>query len=278
MARIPRALALIMIILLVLVACSAGDSSYRDSSPGDNTGDTEDTSATGGSVRRVIYYASLRVSVKSVDQATNILNQRAAELGGYVSDSFRDTRGNLPSAQITYRIPQDKYTEFLDFARKQGEPGRESVNSTDVTEEFVDLEARLANRLVHEERLLQMLTSTATLNELLAVEKELARVREDIEVIQGRLRYLGDLTSLAKVEINLDQLAGETNVPGLKPVGISETARRSLRALVTSSTLFLDVISFLFVALAALLPFAIPLTLCTWVIILLRRRKKSKAA
>ena len=282
MARNFRVLVLILIFILTLSACSSPKGAYvtsKDDYEYSNPADADEAQFAAGEnsmmVRQVIYQVVLKVSVSDVDKTVEVLKERAAELGGYVSNSVRETHNNKPTARITFRIPQAQYPQFLDFARDQGEPGSETLNSLDVTEEFVDLEARLANGRLHEERLLAMLAQTGTVTELLSVEKELARIRENIEVIEGRLRYLKEMTAMAKVEIHLEELPGETDIPGLKPVGFRETLRRSLRALVKSSTFFLDVISFLFIVLAALLPFAIPVALVLWLIIYRRRKNKS---
>lgn len=274
MSRIIRFLVPVLALLLLFSACS--------SSRGNPAISDEDYSGPPGSensypdndLRQVIYEIYLSLEVDDVEKSIDALGKRAVDLGGYISAS--NHYASHPSAEITFRIPQANYPKFLAFARELGEPGRETVNSTDVTEEFVDLEARLANRLAHEERLLQMIEQTARIEELLEVERELARIREDIEVIQGRLRYLEERTAMAKIEIHLTQLAGETDIPGLGPMGIRETLRRSLKALINSSTLFLDFLSYLAIAVAAVLPFAIPFAVITIIIVRGRRKKKAK--
>lgn len=271
----------VLVIALVASACSSADlgSSVPKEYDQGNEAPSEGDFTSGERIveRKVIYEALLSVKVPDVDKAVRDLNGKAADLGGYVADSNRDNARDLPTARITYRIPQARYTDFMAYARNLGEPGTEWIDSTDVTEEFVDLEARLTNRLVHEERLLAMLSKTESVEELLAVERELARVREDIEIIEGRLRYLGEKVDMATVTISLSQQPGATEVPGIKPVGISETLRRALKAIVTSATLFLDVLSFLVIAIAALLPFAVPVLAILWLIFYLRRKKKKQA-
>ena len=74
-----------------------------------------------------------------------------------------------------------------------------------------------------------MLGKAETVEELLFVEKELARVREDIEVIEGKLRYLSQMVEMATVTVYLTEDPGVTEVPDLKPVGIRETLRRALK-------------------------------------------------
>lgn len=278
-----RGLIFVLIIALAASACSSGNNDSMappgDYDQGNEAPGNNDDSTSGDRFieRKVIYEALLSVTVPNVDKAIRDLNGKAGDLGGYVANSNQDNARDLPTARITYRIPQARYTDFMAYARTLGEPGTEWVDSTDVTEEYVDLEARLANRRIHEERLLAMLSKTESVEDLLAVERELARIREDIEVIEGRLRYLGEKVDLATVTISLSQQPGATEVPGIKPVGISETLRRALKAIVTSATLFLDVLSFLFIAIAALLPFAVPVLATLWLILYLLRKKKKQA-
>ena len=192
MARNFRVLVLILIFILTLSACSSPKGAYvtsKDDYEYSNPADADEAQFAAGEnsmmVRQVIYQVVLKVSVSDVDKTVEVLKERAAELGGYVSNSVRETHNNKPTARITFRIPQAQYPQFLDFARDQGEPGSETLNSLDVTEEFVDLEARLANGRLHEERLLAMLAQTGTVTELLSVEKELARIRENIDGQSG---------------------------------------------------------------------------------------------
>jgi hypothetical protein len=270
-------LILFLVISLIASACSSSTGSK-------NSVDSDETSSPPGepssigdeqtSDRKVIYSAYLSVKVTDVGKAVQELDAKAANLGGFVSESNRNHTGDSPTANITFRIPRAKYSEFLTYARALGEFGTEKIDSTDVTEEFVDLEARLANRLVHEERLLDMQAKTENVEDLLAVEKELARVREDIEVIEGQLRYLSEKVDMATISVYISEDPGATEVPGLKPVGLGETLRRALKAIVTSSTVFLDILSYIVIALAALLPFALPIAIIVGLILLFRRKKK----
>lgn len=280
------ALGLILVLSIALAASACSSGSKDSLAPGNRDDGNEtpggDYDYTPGeptkiSERKVIYEALIAVTVADMEKAVRDINAKAAELGGYVANSVRDNSTDFPTARITFHIPQARYTDFMAFARGLGEPGTERIDSADVTEKYVDLEARLANRLVHEERLLAILSKTGTVEELLSVERELSRVREDIEVIEGQLRYLREKVALATVTVSLSQKPGATEVPEMKPIGVKETLRRALKAVVTSSTLFLDVISYLLIITAALLPFTIPVLAILWLILYLRRKKKKQA-
>lgn len=270
-----RWLAIILVLILVL---SGGCSASKDyHGPGDGSSGDSENPGEGDFPRQVIYNVWLNLRVDNLERAVNLLAQEASSKGGFISESTRDNSRDEPWARITYRIPQDHYPAFLAYARGLGIPGQETVASTDVTEEYIDLEARLFNRRRHEESLANMYAQAKTVDELIQVERELARVREEIEVIEGRLRYLREKVALATVQITLTQQAGATEIPGLKPVGIGETLRRAGRAIVTSSTLFLDFLSFLVVAIAAILPFVLPLALVVFFLLRARRKRKTSA-
>lgn len=224
--------------------------------------------------RKIIYQASLSVSVDDVDKAAADLYNKALVLGGYVANSSRNSAGESPFARITYRIPQGHYPDFLGFARGLGEADNETIDSTDVTEEFVDLEARLLSLKAHETRLLAMYELGQSIEELLALERELARVRGEIETIEGRLRYLEENVDMALVTVYLSKGPGVTEIPGIKPMGIEETLRRALKAVVNSFTFLLNVLSYGLVVLAASLPFAIPALALVIIFIRLRRKRK----
>src|SRR5262249_26682945 len=88
-----------------------------------------------------------------------------------------------------------------------GVPEKNSIDSKDVTEEYYDLEARIKNKKVEEDRLLKHLEkSTGKLEEILAVEREISRVRGEIEQHEGRLRLLANLTALTTVTINIQEI------------------------------------------------------------------------
>lgn len=265
-----------LVLSLVASACSSPASEKAsDYEPGTTPpGEYTNTADEQASERKVIYTAYLTVAVKDVDKAVQDLEAKTTSLGGYISESNRNHNTETPTASITFRIPRAEYMEFLAFARSLGEFGTEKTDTTDVTEEYIDLDARLANRLVHEERLLDMLSKAKTVEELLFVEKELARVREDIEVLEGKLRYLSQKVEMATVTVYLTEDPGVTEVPGLKPVGIRETLRRAMKAVVTSATVFLDLLSYIVIAIAALLPFALPIAIIVGLILLFRRKKK----
>jgi hypothetical protein len=143
------------------------------------------------------------VEVDNVDEAANKVRALATSLGGHVANSqFEGGEHNVRSATLELKIPAQRYDEAVNKLATIGEV--ESVNSTseDVGEEFVDLTARVANARRLEQRLIELLANrTARLADVLAVERELARVREEIERVEGRLRYLRTRAAMSTLTV-----------------------------------------------------------------------------
>jgi Domain of unknown function (DUF4349) len=132
------------------------------------------------------------------------------------------------------RIPARDFDAFRDAVVKLGVPEKNGVDSQDVTEEYYDLDTRIKNKKVEEQRLLKHLEkSTAKLEEILAVEREISRVRGEIEQQEGRLRLLANLTALTTVTIAIQEI--KNYVPPQAPsftASISSTFSDSIDVLV----------------------------------------------
>lgn len=161
-----------------------------------------DTGTTGAPVM-IIRTGHASVEVDNVDEAATKVRALTASLGGHVASSqFEGGEHNVRSATLELKIPAARYDEAVTRLATIGEV--ESVNSTseDVGEEFVDVTARVANARRLEQRLIQLLENrTARLADVLAVERELARVREEIERAEGRLRYLRTRAAMSTLTV-----------------------------------------------------------------------------
>lgn len=159
-------------------------------------------------VRRVIYNATLDLTVADLDNVAETVARLVSDAGGYVASStIRGTSGSQRSATWSVRVPVEKFDGFLSEAARLGEVNSLSTGSQEVTAEFYDAEARLRNKRQEEERLLELLeTGAGTLEDILKVETEVSRVRQEIEQIEGRLRLLRDLTALSTATIHATEV------------------------------------------------------------------------
>jgi hypothetical protein len=154
--------------------------------------------------------------------------------GGYLAETNMVSYSQMRrTATWKVRVPVDHFDAFLAAVIRLGELQKNHVDSQDVTEEFFDLDARITNKQREEQRLLKHLSdSTGKLDEILAVEREISRVRGEVEQMQGRLRYLSDQTALSTVAISATELKDYTP-PVIPTFGtqIGRTFRESIAVL-----------------------------------------------
>jgi hypothetical protein len=160
-----------------------------------------------GLPRKIIYTAEVALSVEDFGAVADQIARLVGQYGGYIAES--DTQGRPGagrSGRWKARVPVERFDAFVEAVVALGELERRKTDSQDVTEEFYDLEARIKNKTVEEQRLIEHLkNTTGELKEILEVEKELSRVREEVERLQGRLRLLANLTSLTTVSISVHE-------------------------------------------------------------------------
>ena len=157
--------------------------------------------------RRIIYTATVRLIVKEFEPVESAVRQLVEKHNGFLASSDVDAqRGEHRNGNWVIRVPSANYSKFLGELSSLGSVTTRSENAQDVTEEFVDLEARISNKKKLEERIVELLEKRDDkIKDVIEVEKELGRVREEIERMQGRMRYLRDRTSLATVKLHVVQ-------------------------------------------------------------------------
>lgn len=155
----------------------------------------------------VIRTATASVEVDSLEPAIAQIKQLAARLGGYVANSDIEV-GNHRQRQgdIEVKVPAERFEEALSGLTPIGRLESVNVEAQDVGEEFVDITARMDNAKRLERRLIELLsTRTGKLKDVLAVEEALARVREEIERHEGRIRYLKAHTAMSTLTVTVHE-------------------------------------------------------------------------
>ena len=143
------------------------------------------------SQRKVISVASVSIEVEVVEAAVTEVRVIAESLGGFVEQLSSSGEPDRQQAHVTVRVPQAQFFTALERIDALGEVQSRTVGSEDVSEQFIDLEARLKSSLREEQSFLSLLGRTETVGEILTIERELSRVRSEIERLQGRLNFLG---------------------------------------------------------------------------------------
>ena len=155
--------------------------------------------------RKLIRNATIELEIISFDDAVQKITAFAKEERDYVAttSSEKQANGKL-RGQVVVKVLPENLDRFLQKIRKLGELKNQTLGTEDVTKAYFDTDARLKNAHVMEQRLIDMLkTKTGKVSDLLQVEKELARVREEIEKMQGELKYWDSQVQFATVTISL---------------------------------------------------------------------------
>ena len=153
--------------------------------------------------RKVISMASVSIEVEVVDFAVTEVQAIAESLGGFVEQLSSSGEAESERANITIRIPQAQFFPALERIASIGEIQSRNVGSEDVSEQFIDLEARLKSSIREEQSLISLLERADTVGEILAIERELSRVRSEIERFQGQLNFLERRVDLATISIHI---------------------------------------------------------------------------
>lgn len=190
----------------------------------------------------------LRVERDSFGEAVDEVYFLAQRLQGIVKSTAIDDSGEGRGAVII-RIPSDRFEDALRELKDIGRIESQYVDTQDVTDEFVDLEARIRNARTAEQVLLNLMDEATTIADTIRVQNQLERVQENIERMRGRLRVLDDQTSFSTLAVDVI----EAGVPQDDP----EDAGALAKAWDDAVDGFMGVISAVIVASGVLLPVAV---------------------
>jgi len=193
----------------------------------------------------VIRTGQTSIEVNSLERAVAQVRLLAGRVGGYVANTTVQTgRSQLRSATLEVKIPADRFEDGLGGLAVLGKLESVNVNAEDVGEEFTDVTARMTNARRLESRLIDLLaTRTGKLKDVLDVEQELARVREEIERYEGRLRYLRAHTAMSTLSIYVHEPLPVVGHPGSSVIGEAfKQAWRNFVALVAACIRSLGVV------------------------------------
>ncbi|HWN18051.1 MAG TPA: DUF4349 domain-containing protein [Gemmatimonadales bacterium] len=218
--------------------------------------------------RLIIRTGQASIEVDSLESSMAELRRIVQRAGGFVADaSVQSGRNQLRSATLELKVPAGRFDELTEGLQPLGRLQFVNVGAEDVSEEFVDLTARAANGRRLEDRLVELLrTRTGKLQDVLSVERELARVREEIERMEGRLRFLKTSAQLSTLSVNLYEPPPlVASHPGRNVIGEAfKTAWRNFVGLTAS--------------VIASLGFVGPILALGWGALLLGKRYKRKMA
>lgn len=228
------------------------------------------------SLRRVVKKASLELVVSSSASAQAEAGRIAERFGGFVATSSRTSVASNDDVtgvvSLTLRVPSSAFARALDALRALGNgDGGEQVSSEDVSEEFVDLEARIQNQEKLEQQFHELLKRADKVEQALLVHREITGVRTEIDRLRGRKHFLEHETALSTVELVL------TQERPLVTASFGAFERSAHMAYSDAVNLAAGLVTFTIRASGVLLPLAVFFGLPLGLVVLQLRRRKAKA-
>ncbi|MEZ5990247.1 MAG: DUF4349 domain-containing protein [Planctomycetota bacterium] len=156
--------------------------------------------------RMVVYSASYRLRVTAADEAAARTRSLVEELGGFVQEESTD--------RMVVRVPVDRFEEARRRLAEVGRVLQHAIKAQDITEEYTDLELRLGVKKRFLAELQALYERGGDLADLLTVKREIDRVTEEIERIEGRMRFLAGRAAMATIQVDFDAVTERTEPGG----------------------------------------------------------------
>lgn len=245
---------------------------YVAASPAPSSGPlaAEQTLESMNAVRRRIRTGELTIEVKSFEKAAEEVGRIAESHGGYLvtSEASRDDEDHREGT-LTIRVAADRFSEAFSAIKSLGTVQSEKIGTEDVSKAYTDLQSRLQIKRQTEGRLRDILrTQTGKLSEVLEVERELGRVTEEIESMEGQRRYYDQQVALSTITVRLGEPAA------MLKKGVGAPLTRALREALDVFMISLGIIVY---ATSFLIPWLLIATVLWFLVRIIRRRRRTQA-
>ena len=261
-----RGFLLLPILVVAFILSGCGSSSY----PEDGEMVYKDSEKI-GLERKLVYNLDYTLTVSEPKQAINEIITQTNKLSGYMVESrLSADNGKSTNAHIVVKIPQDKMEQMSVYLESLGTVNNQTTYTDDVTMEYYDTEARLQVLQKEEERMLSFMEKeTATIQDLLAIEREISQVREKRESLQARMNVLKNQTDYSQFNIRLQQSLNEISAP-------QGTIANAKKALVNSINSMIKLFNWLIIAFFVVLPYLVLVALGYYLFRTIRKKRTSK--
>lgn len=220
---------------------------------------------------KIIKNATITIETKDFNASMKNIDKSLKEMGGYIENSevndSSEGKTQYRNAQITYRIPKEKFDDFLNASSSFGKVTHKKVTGEDVTSKYYDESARVKSLQVEEQRLLELVKNSNDLNYMLQIEKELSNIRYQIENLTGDLKHLDNLVDYCTATISLSEVVTYTEAK----TPFSKTLSKVLKGSVNFMTSIGRALAIIFVA---ILPFIPILVIVFFLVRYINKRKK----
>jgi hypothetical protein len=234
--------------------------------------------------RKLIKTGQMQLEVLDYDKVIDSITHQVNMLGGYIensyagsySDYYRGEEQELKEGYIVIRIPHESFEDAFREVAGLGDVKSKNQKTDDITNVYRDTVNEVKNLEVREAALREIMNKAENVTEIIEVERELSRVRNDINQLTGNLQAWDRLVSLSSITINIRQVRDLTSY--VEPVDPT-VFTRARDAFVESTNNLIEWLENVFVGLIGLLPALLPLIILSGiiaVIVILRKRRKTK--
>ncbi len=228
--------------------------------------------------RKIVYYGSFSIRTKDFDADYDSLLASLERMGGYIESS--SVSGSKPdewneqgrTASLTLRVPSSRFSEFTGLLGDMGETVSSSVSGQDISLQYFDTETKLKTLRARETRLLELLGKATTMEDIVELEKALADVSYEIQMLETSLRDYDSLIDYSTVTIEMQEV---NQVAAVTPPDESIGTRIS-NAFYSVLNVLADFGEFLLVFFIGGAPVIVPLAAVIVLIIILVKRRKKK--
>jgi len=153
--------------------------------------------------RKIIKEGTIRFETSNAAKTKELITKKVSDFNGWISnENVRNYKDGETLYDLTIRIPSKYFDALLDSISKNVQKiDNKSISAKDVTEEFIDIEARLSTKKELENRYKELLKKANKVEEMLSIEREIGTLRSDIESIEGRYKYLKDKVDFSTLDI-----------------------------------------------------------------------------
>jgi hypothetical protein len=215
--------------------------------------------------RSIIYTGSITVRVDDVNISAARASGIATASGGFVGGDKRNSGAGSDDATLELRIPADKFSSVVEQLAKLGTEEQRGINTEDVTEQTVDLDARIATQQARVDSGRKLLSQAKSLSDLVMLEREVATRESDLASLQAKKRRLADLTALSTITLVLLDPDAAAPMEDDDSAGFLSGLENGWKGLLASLAVVLTVLGWL-------LPWAVAIGVPAWAILWLVRR------
>ncbi|WP_026393890.1 DUF4349 domain-containing protein [Acetobacterium malicum] len=288
------AIVLCCLVMIVTGGCFSGatqensktatdESMVTDQASGETTNAVPTPEATANAnvpfdTSKIIYSGNISLNTEDYQNTFAKISSYAVEIGGFVQDSGSNYASEQAGVQansgyLTLRVPSAKFSEAMTQIQTWGSPISANVSSTNISQQYQDVQAQLNNLKIEEGRLLEYLKQATNVTDMLAIESELNRVRTEIDSLTSTIKNWDIEMAYSTIYVSLyEKRLSSTAVNS----PFSEIFAKIGEGFVTSINLILYIIAFLVVLIFRLIPFAVIAGLGFFIFIKIRKKVKDK--